>query len=91
MAGMSWHIQTKRKETNPWKIEADVRCCLVTASKVGPGRPGLPEEVIRKNRSIKMSDAEWEKIKSLAAAKGLPASDFIRYRTLGIKITKEEK
>lgn len=46
------------------------------------GRPTLPDKEVRKPRSIKMSDEEWEEIRQKADALGLPISEYIRLKTL---------
>ena len=48
----------------------------------GPGRPELPDKLKRKGRHVKMTDAEWSKIKKLAAAKGVTASEYVRVKAL---------
>ena len=48
----------------------------------GAGRPALPEEHIRKARSIKFTDAEWETIKAKADMVGLSMSEYVRNRAL---------
>ena len=51
--------------------------------RLGPGRPAMPPDEKRKPRSVKMSDAEWERIGQLAQAAGVNASEYIRKQTLG--------
>ncbi|NLV20774.1 MAG: hypothetical protein GXY49_02085 [Syntrophomonadaceae bacterium] len=46
------------------------------------GRPYLPPEKKRKVRSIKMSDQEWEEIRSRAAAETMSVSMYIRKKAL---------
>ena len=46
------------------------------------GRPTLPDKEVRKPRSVKMSDAEWEEIREKADKLGLPISEYIRLKTL---------
>lgn len=48
----------------------------------GAGRPSLPNTEIRKTKSIKFSDSEWEKIKELAKESGVSASEYIRSKAL---------
>lgn len=48
----------------------------------GSGRPPLSDNEIRKPRSIKFSDEEWEEIKRRADAAGMSASEYIRAKTL---------
>lgn len=50
--------------------------------QASPGRPALPPGEKRKPRSIKMTDAEWEKIRQKADKLGLPISEFVRLKTL---------
>lgn len=51
-------------------------------TQIGPGRPTLPDREVRKPRSVKMSDAEWEEIREKADKLGLPISEYIRLKTL---------
>lgn len=53
------------------------------ASLYTPGRPALPESEKRKPRSVKLSDAEWEKVKYLADKAGVSVSEHIRQKSLG--------
>lgn len=54
--------------------------------RAGAGRPALPEDEVKKIRTIKMSDKEWEKIGELAGKKGITKSEYIRLTTLGESI-----
>src|SRR5690606_24842981 len=51
-------------------------------SRPGAGRPPLPEGEVRKARSVKFSDAEWEAVKEMATMAGISTSEFIRMRAL---------
>jgi predicted DNA-binding protein len=42
------------------------------------GRPSVPDDELRKTRSIKATDEEWEQIKTLARQAGLTTSEYIR-------------
>jgi hypothetical protein len=42
------------------------------------GRPPVPDDELRKNRSVKATDEEWEQIKTLARKAGLTTSEYIR-------------
>ena len=48
----------------------------------GSGRPSLPEEEVKKTRSIKFSDTEWEALKDTAAEQGVSVSEYIRGKVL---------
>lgn len=48
----------------------------------GAGRP--PAEDKRVVRAIKMSSAEWQRVKDLAGAEGLKVSEYIRRKALGM-------
>ena len=48
----------------------------------GAGRP--PVEDKRVVRAIKMSSAEWQRVKDLAGAEGLKVSEYIRRKALGM-------
>ena len=50
--------------------------------KRGRGRPMVPESEKAKNRSIKMTDADWDKINRLAGKKNLTITEFIRQKVL---------
>lgn len=47
----------------------------------GAGRP--PVEDKRTIRAVKMTDQEWQRIKQLARAEGLTASEYVRRKALG--------
>ena len=47
------------------------------------GRPYLPLEKKRRVRSIKMSDQEWQEIRSRASEETMSASKYIREKVLG--------
>ncbi len=51
-------------------------------SRPGAGRPPLPEDEVRKARSVKFSDTEWEQVKEKAKASGMNISEYIRSNTL---------
>lgn len=51
-------------------------------TRPGAGRPSLPEDEVRKARSVKFSDAEWEMVKEKAQASGMNISEYIRSNTL---------
>ena len=51
--------------------------------RAGAGKPALPEDEVKKIRSIKMSDNEWHKLGELAENKGITKSEYIRLMTLG--------
>lgn len=53
----------------------------------GAGRKPLPKNKVRKPRSFKASDQEWEEIKTLADKAGVSVSEYIRICAL--KHTKE--
>lgn len=54
--------------------------------KPGVGRKPVPDEKLRKLRSFKASDEEWEIIKTKAKEAGMSAGEYIRICTLqGIK------
>lgn len=42
------------------------------------GRPTIPDQETLKNRSVKVTDADWERIKDLAEQAGLTASEYMR-------------
>ena len=44
------------------------------------GRPELDPDEKRKNRSIKMTDEEWQQIKELAKEAGMNVSQYIRHQ-----------
>ena len=44
----------------------------------GAGRRALPEDELKKIRTVKMSDKEWAKIGELAEKKGITKSEYIR-------------
>ena len=44
----------------------------------GSGRPSLPKDEVKKIRTVKMSDKEWEKLGELAGEKGKTKSEYIR-------------
>lgn len=46
--------------------------------RLGSGRPALPKDEVKKIRTIKMSDKEWQKIGELAEKKGMTKSEYIR-------------
>ena len=46
--------------------------------RAGAGKPALPEDEVKKIRTIKMSDKEWGKIGELAGEKGKTKSEYIR-------------
>lgn len=50
---------------------------------IGPGRPAMPPDEKRKNRSFKVTDDEWARIGELAKEAGLNISEYIRRQTLG--------
>lgn len=50
--------------------------------RAGAGKPALPKDEVKKNRSIKMSDKEWDLLGSLADAKHMTKSEYIRFKTL---------
>ena len=50
--------------------------------RIGAGRPAVSDEEFRKPRSFKATDAEWEQIKAKAKEAGMPASEYIRAKTL---------
>jgi len=47
------------------------------------GRPYLSLDKKRKVRSIKMSDQEWQEIRSRASEETMSASKYIREKVLG--------
>ena len=49
----------------------------------GSGRRALPKDELKKIRTIKMSDNEWEKIGELAEQKGKTKSEYIRLMAFG--------
>lgn len=51
-------------------------------ARPGSGRPALPEEKVKKARSIKFSDVEWETIKEKADMAGLSVSEYVRNKAL---------
>lgn len=55
---------------------------LKLKEKQGRGRPLVPEDKKAKNRSIKMTDDDWEKIKKLAEINNLSVTDYIKKKTL---------
>ena len=48
------------------------------------GRPELKEDELRKPRSFKANEAEWEQVKTKAKEAGVSASEYIRAKALGI-------
>ena len=50
----------------------------------GSGRRALPKDELKKIRTIKMSDKEWEKIGELAEQKGITKSEYIRLMALDV-------
>lgn len=44
----------------------------------GSGRRTLPKDELKKIRTVKMSDKEWQKIGELAEKKGMTKSEYIR-------------
>ena len=51
--------------------------------RVGAGKPALPEDEVKKIRTVKMSDNEWHKLGVIAEKKGVTKSEYIRLMTLG--------
>ena len=51
-------------------------------SRPGAGRPAVSDEEFRKPRSFKATDSEWEQIKAKAKKAGVPASEYIRTKTM---------
>ena len=49
---------------------------------LSPGRPAMGPDEKRKNRSIKMSDAEWAEMQDRAEAEGVSVAEYIRRKTL---------
>lgn len=45
------------------------------------GRPALPDELKRKVRTIRMTDQEWDDIRSAATGRGVSASAYLRILT----------
>ena len=70
-------------------VESCQICSLVNYGRdcannpIGPGRPAMPPDEKRKNRSFKVTDDEWERIGELAKEEGLNISEYIRRQTLG--------
>lgn len=48
----------------------------------GAGRPAVPDDKIRRNRTFKATDEEWRRIKERAKNHGLTTSEYIRERLL---------
>lgn len=46
------------------------------------GRPNLPDEDLKKARSIKFSDTEWNHLKQEAKRQNITASEYIRSKVL---------
>jgi hypothetical protein len=51
-------------------------------TRPGAGRPSLPEDEVRKARSVKFSDAEWEQVKKKAQTSKMNISEYIRNNVL---------
>jgi len=45
------------------------------------GRPALPDELIRRARTIRMTDREWDDIQAAATERGVSASAYLRILT----------
>ena len=50
----------------------------------GSGRPPLPKDEVKKIRTVKMSDKEWQKIGELAEQKGKTKSEYIRLMAFAV-------
>ena len=51
-------------------------------ARQGSGRPNLPDEDLKKARSIKFSDTEWNHLKQEAKRQNITASEYIRSKVL---------
>ena len=58
--------------------------------RAGAGKPALPEDEVKKIRSIKMSDNEWHKLGELAEKKGKTKSEYIRLMAFNADSNKLE-
>lgn len=54
----------------------------IASTLLSPGRPAMGPDEKRKNRSIKMSDAEWAEMQDRAEAEGVSVAEYIRRKTL---------
>ena len=50
----------------------------------GTGRHALPKDEVKKIRTVKMSDKEWQKIGELAEKKGMKKSEYIRLMAFAV-------
>ena len=54
----------------------------------GSGRPALPKDEVKKIRTVKMPDNEWNKLGELAEKKRKTKSEYIRLMAFGIDSNK---